>query len=287
MRLFSIVFFCALSVALPATADGQESHASSGGCIPVRSLAEDDLAFQAGEVLKFTLHYQWGAINADVGSAVVRIDSLRLNGEKVYLCDASGKTTRLFDLFFKVRERFMSWFTSDGLRPVRFMRHSVEGSYTAKNDFVYMWDSPESYIAADVFTTSSGHRTAQIPLGKCTYDLPALFYLARNMDFSKVEVGERHPMTFAIDDDVYNVYFILLGREDKKIKGIGTVRTIKFAAKLLEGEVFKGDEDMTIWVTDDDNRMPVLFEAPLIVGLATGRLSGYSGLKHPFVSLKK
>lgn len=286
MRLVGVLFL-ALFLAIPFQVDGQESPVPSGGCIPVKSLAEEDLAFQAGEVLRFTLHYQWGAINADVGSAVVRIDSLRLNGEKVYLCDASGKTTKLFDLFFKVRERFMSWFTSDGLRPVRFKRQSNEGNYTAKNDYVYMWDAPQKHIAADVFTTSSGHRNVQIPLEGCIYDLPALFYLARNMDFGKVKMGEKHPMTFVIDDDVYNVYFILLGREEKRIKGVGTVRAVKFAAKLLEGEVFKGDKDMTIWVTDDDNRMPVLFEAPLLVGFATGRLTGYSGLKHPFVSLKK
>ena len=89
----------------------------------------------------------------------------------------------------------------------------------------------------------------------------------------------------AIDDDVYNVYFILYGRETLKVKGLGTIKTIKFAAKLLEGEVFKGEEDMLIWVTDDENRLPVFFEAPLIVGVATGRLTGCSGLKHPFTSM--
>ena len=86
---------------------------------------------------------------------------------------------------------------------------------------------------------------------------------------------------------LYNVYFILYGRETIKVKGLGTVNTIKFAAKLLEGEVFKGEEDMMIWVSDDENRIPVYFEAPLLVGVASGRVSGYSGLKHPFTSLVK
>ena len=118
-----------------------------------------------------------------------------------------------------------------------------------------------------------------------TFDIPSLFFYARNMDFDAVEPGRKYPMTFAIDDDVYNVYFILYGRETIKVKGIGTVKTIKFAAKLLEGEVFKGEEDMMIWVTDDENRLPVYFEAPLLVGFATGRLTGYDGLKYPFTSL--
>ena len=107
------------------------------------------------------------------------------------------------------------------------------------------------------------------------------------MDIENVEPEKKYPMTFAIDDDVYNVYFILYGREEIKVKGLGTLKTIKFAAKLLEGEVFKGEEDMFIWISDDENRLPVYFEAPLRVGKATGRMTGYSGLKHPFTSLIK
>ena len=68
---------------------------------------------------------------------------------------------------------------------------------------------------------------------------------------------------------------------------MGTVKTIKFAAKLLEGEVFKGDADMMIWVSDDQNRLPVYFEAPLLVGMARGRMSACTGLKYPFTALIK
>ena len=106
---------------------------------------------------------------------------------------------------------------------------------------------------------------------------------ARWIFLSPVDPGRKYPMTFAIDDDVYNVYFILHGRQTIFVRGIGMVKVIKFGAKLLEGEVFKGEEDMIIYVSDDMNRLPVYFEAPLIVGRATGRLIGWEGLKHPFV----
>ena len=254
-------------------------------CIPVMSVTEDSLAFKAGEKMDFVLHYQWGAINTDVGYATVTLDSLTYNGEKACLGSAYGKTTRMFDLFFKVREDFKSWFTRDGLRPLKFTRDTYEGGYEAKNTYHYLWDAAEPYIAADVYSSKRGMKMMQLPLTPCTFDLPALFFFARNMDFDAVVPGRRYPMTFAIDDDVYNVYFILYGRETIKVKGIGTVKTIKFAAKLLEGEVFKGEEDMLIWVTDDSNRLPVYFEAPLLVGTATGRMTGWEGLKYPFTAL--
>ena len=53
-----------------------------------------------------------------------------------------------------------------------------------------------------------------------------MFFLARNMDIDNIVPGKKYPMTFAIDDDVYNVYFILYGRETIKVKGLGTVKHI-------------------------------------------------------------
>ena len=277
---------CTCMAAFPLHAQ-EKLDLKGTACVPVRSVSEESLAFQHGEKMEFVLHYQWGTINTDVATATVELDSLTYNGEKAFRCSAYGKTSRMFDLFSKVREDFDSWFTRDGLKPLKFTRDTYEGGYEARNTYHYIWDAAEPYIAADVYSSKRGMKAITLPLTPCTFDLPSLFFFARNMDFDVVEPGRRYPMTFAIDDDVYNVYFILHGRETRKIPGLGTVKTIKFAAKLLEGEVFKGEEDMLIWVSDDENRLPVYFEAPLLVGVASGRLSGYKGLKHPFDALVK
>lgn len=264
----------------------ENSDLKGTSCVPVRTVDEDELAFHSGERMDFVLHYRWGAINSDVGTATVTLDEASVNGQDAFLCSVNGRTSKFFDIFFKVREDFKSWFTRDGLRPLKFTRDTHEGGYEARNTYIYDWKAREPHIDADVYSSSRGQRSLELPLTPCTFDLPGLFFYARNMDFDAVEPGRKYPMTFAIDDDVYNVYFILYGRETIKVKGLGTVRTIKFAAKLLEGEVFKGEEDMMIWVTDDENRLPVYFEAPLLVGFATGRLCGYDGLKHPFTSIE-
>ena len=281
-----LILLCA-SLALQPARSQEKSVSRETYCIPVRTVEEDELAFQAGEKLTFTMHYEWGAVNSDVGTGTVLLDTVRYNGVKAFHCSVYGKTTRLFDLFFKVREDFDSWFACDGLKPLKFTRDTHEGHYIARNTYIYDWNAVEPHIDADVYSSSSGQRNLELPLTSCTYDLPSLFFLARNMDIDNIVPGRKYPMTFAIDDDVYNVYFILYGRETIKVKGLGTVKTIKFAARLLAGEVFTGEEDMMIWVTDDDNRIPVCFEAPILVGTASGRLKSYSGLKHPFTSLIK
>lgn len=279
-----LILLCA-SLALQPARSQEKSVSGETFCIPVRTVEEDELVFQAGEKLTFTMHYEWGAINSDVGTGTVVLDTVRYNGIKAFHCSVYGRTTRLYDLFFKVREDFDAWFACDGLRPLKFTRDTHEGHYVAKNTYIYDWNAVEPHIDADVYSSSSGQRYLELPLTPCTYDLPSLFFLARNMDMDNLVPGKKYPMTFAIDDDVYNVYFILYGRETIKVRGLGTVKTIKFAARLLAGEVFTGEEDMMIWVTDDDNRIPVCFEAPILVGTASGRLKSCSGLKHPFTAL--
>lgn len=273
------------SVSVEAPAADTLKQRTRTGCIPVGSLAQDSLAFHAGETMSFVLHYNWGVINSDVGTATVRLSEVDYNGIPAFHCDVSGRTTRLYDIVFRVREQFDSWFTRDGLHPLKFTRDTHEGKYDATNTYIYDWN--RSVILADVYSTSSGQRNIELPLDRCTYDLPALFFLARNMNMDAVTPEVRYPMTFAIDDDVYNVHFILHGRETIDVKGLGRINTIKFSARLLAGEVFRSDTDMTIYISDDANRLPVYFEAPLLVGKASGRMTSYTNLAHPFSSMVK
>ena len=281
---------CLLSMCmawLPSHAQEISDTLKKSSCIPVKSIFEDKLAYKAGERLDFTLSYHLGAIHTDLADASVSLDSQIFNGQETFHVKVEGKTIKLYDFFFKIREDFQSWFTRDGLRPLKFTRDTYEGRYHATNDYIYNWSAAEPYIAADVYSSSKGkgRKQLELPLDPCTFDLPALFFYARNMDFDVVEPGRKYPMTFAIDDEVYHVYFILHGRETVNVKGLGKVKTIKFAAKLVAGEIFTGETDMMIWVSDDDNRVPVCFEAPIRVGAGAGRLKDWSGLKYPFTAL--
>lgn len=254
-------------------------------CVPVYAKNEKDVAFVAGEKMSFVLHYKFGIINSDIGTAEISLDTVRSGGVKTFHCRVCGRTTKFYDCFFKVREDFNSWFACDGLLPVRFTRDTYEGRYVAKNDYSYFWDSSKPYIDASIYTSSSGDMVKKLPLKPCTFDLPSLFFFARNIDMKRVRKDVKYPMTFAIDDDIYDVYFIYRGKCTVDVKGLGRVNCLKFAAKLLEGAIFKGDNDMDIYISDDLNRLPVLFGASIRVGDVEGRMVDCSGLKYPFTAL--
>ena len=250
-------------------------------CIPV-NLNKDKLAFKGGEKLVFTIHYKWGIVNADVAQAIIKLDSTRLNGKKVYHGSLSGNTQKIYEQVFKVREHMDSWFTCDGFDPVKFTRDAREGNYWCTNLYTYSG----SQINATINNSRKGEFNVTLAKDNCTFDLPLMYYVMRNLDVSKLKVGGRYPMTFACDSHVRTLSFVYLGKENRKVRGMGTVRCLKFGFDVVKGEVFSGDSKLYAWFTDDANKIPVYFVAPLKLGEVRGRLYSSSGVRHPFTSIE-
>ena len=87
-----------------------------------------------------------------------------------------------------------------------------------------------------------------------------------------------------LDNEVYSMYIRYLGREMVKTK-YGKFRAIKFKPMLIKGTIFKGGEDMEVWVTDDMNRIPVRIESPIVVGKVKIDMMSYENLRYPLTSL--
>jgi hypothetical protein len=171
------------------------SAGAQGKCLPSRT--DGVVPFAPGEKLVFTVSYNWHAVQTDVAMADLSIGQEALNGEKVWHSNLSVRTAPFFDVFFKIRERFDSWFALKGVEPRKFMRDSREGDYHAINNYVY--DRKAGVIHAHLEYWDKEKEDVDIPYGDCTYDVTALFYFARRMDFRNMKPGTVHRISIAID----------------------------------------------------------------------------------------
>lgn len=89
-----------------------------------------------------------------------------------------------------------------------------------------------------------------------------------------------------LQDTVRHLHFRFLGREEKKIRNMGRFRTLKFDCQLgtSEGFSFTDGTVFTIWISDDENKIPLYLESPVRIGSINAYLSGYKGLKYPLKS---
>jgi hypothetical protein len=60
---------------------------------------------------------------------------------------------------------------------------------------------------------------------------------------------------------------------------------IRLSAKMVGGTIFKGDEDVLVWITDDDNHIPIYIEAKILVGTVKAYLHETKGLRNPLKAL--
>ena len=110
-------------------------------------------------------------------------------------------------------------------------------------------------------------------------------YFTRTLDLSKFEAENKVPVRVFIDDGFYNIYIRSRGKEIIENTDGKKYRCIKFSAKMVKGTIFKGDEDVMVWVTDDENRVPILIEAKILVGTVKAYLKESKGLRNPTTSL--
>jgi hypothetical protein len=83
------------------------------------------------------------------------------------------------------------------------------------------------------------------------------------------------------DGEITKFRLKYLGNEDLETK-FGKVSCMIFRPYVQAGRVFKEQESLTVWISDDDNKMPMLIKASLSVGSLKASLDGFKGLKHPF-----
>ncbi|MDR0668150.1 MAG: DUF3108 domain-containing protein [Prevotellaceae bacterium] len=254
-------------------------------CMPIRDLQPDELAFADGEQLTIVANYTWGLINTDVGEATMRLSQERFRDTTYFYARAYAKTYKFYDNFFMVRDVYEARFFSRNLRPIYFHRSINEGGYLMKNTFYF--DDANYAIRASVQRKTNPQKDTLLQGKSCTFDLISLLYNSRNLDFTNIVKEQIIPISFVIDEGVYNIYYRYLGKETKKINGLGTFNCLLLAARPVAGEVFDGRNEIRIWITDDQNHIPLLIETPIIVGKLSARLGKFSGLKYPLKSKVK
>ena len=157
--------------------------------------------------------------------------------------------------------------------PYQFTRNINEGGFH-QTDFI-------SFNQKARNATTLG---ATYPTSDCTYDVISAIYAARNINYENLQINEKVYLNFFLDKELYPSYFKYLGKEQITTQ-YGTFRAIKIAPLLVKGSMFKGGEQMTIWVTDDSNHIPVRIQTPIIVGNIKVDMVGYENLRHPLNSL--
>jgi hypothetical protein len=230
-------------------------------------------AFASGEFFKFRVHY--GLLNA--GYATLEVKDETLSGQPVFHVVGKGFSTGMTKFFFEVEDVYESYIDKDTRNPYRYVRKINEGGYT-KNQEGFFNQRTNRILVKDY-----KHKTEKaFDFPKNAQDILSSFYYLRNYpNINKIKAGESVIIDMFFDGEITKFKLKFIGREDIKTK-FGIVSTMIFRPLVQSGRIFKEEESLTIWISDDYNKIPLRIKASLLVGALKADLEEYKGLNNPF-----
>ena len=230
-------------------------------------------SFKEGEQFEFRIRY--GFFNASYASLTLSKDTLF--GKPVFHAKGYGRTTGLARLFFKVEDYYDSYFDIQTGLPYWFIRDIDEGGYTKDIEIFFDHEKQEAKVHDKKKNTRNTFSTA-----RQVQDLISAFYYLRSQyPREGLQEGESFSINMFFDNENYVFKLKYLGKE-KVRSAFGKIRCMKFRPIVQAGRVFKDQESVTLWISDDKNRIPIRLQADIAVGSIKVDLESFKSLKHPF-----
>ncbi|QHL88791.1 DUF3108 domain-containing protein [Nibribacter ruber] len=232
----------------------------------------DNDSFKSGETLQYKVHY--GVINA--GEAVINVAPTlhRVNNRTCYQASVNGKTTGSFDFFHRVRDSWTSYIDTAAIVPQRFVRSIEEGRYRKKeySDF--------DHFANKVSVTDSrdNRKNANYNVPDNVQDMVSGFYFLRTLKLHNYKPGDTFKVQGFLDDEVFNLIVTYKGKEVVETKA-GKIRAHRLVPRMPANKLFSGEDAISVYLSDDNNKIPVLIQAEMFVGAVKVDLYKYSGLQ--------
>lgn len=238
-----------------------------------------ELPFKPGEKLTYTVQYNLGIVWFDAGEVVFRVDTINKKGKRFFHFISTGRSYKSYDWIFKVRDRYEVITFEKSLRPLFFHRKTDEGGYQVDNTYRFSYKNDKIYMRVS-HSDSIPYKDTISPV-KCLRDALSSAYFLRGVEVRTLRIGQKINLDMVLDGKKFDIYVKYLGKDLIKLNDTLKVQTLKFTTSTIEGSIFRGGENVYVWITDDKNKIPVKIEAYILVGKVIVYLRDYKGLKYP------
>ena len=229
-------------------------------------------AFIDGEILTFQIRY--GLIVGGLTTLSITEDDY--NDKPVFHSLAIAQTTGLAEKLYGVVDVYESWFDKKTNMPYKEIRNIKEGHYKHYNEVTF--DRGKNTINSKL---SGVHEVPEKIL-----DLSSALYYIRRIDFSKINEGDVIFVNMYFADEIFPFRLRYKGKEIIRTK-FGKMSCLKISPVVEAGRMFKTQDDLTIWFTDDGNYLPVLVRMEIrVVGAVILKLIKYQNIVNPLILQK-
>ncbi len=234
-------------------------------------------AFTFGEELQFDVTYGW--LSLAEAKLQVSKRAITENSRPHYKVDAYGKTKGAATIFGRVNDNWGTHIDTSTLLPSLSYRYIEEGKYR-KNEKVH-FDQKNRKAKMELFDRDNRtlKEVKEYDLPGQVQDLVSGFYYLRSMDLTNLKKGQSITINGFFDKEIYNLKLIYEGTEQIETS-LGVFDTYIFSPLIPQNKLFRGDFPVKVWVTKDQNKIPVKIKANLFIGSLNVDISSAKGLRN-------
>jgi hypothetical protein len=212
-----------------------------------------------GEGERFVYSIQYGIVNA--GTATLEIRNVAvIDGRPCYHIVSDARSNEVFSVFFRVHDRFESFMDTLSLVSRRYEKHLREGNYRKDERVIFDQDSLKAVYP---------HKT--VAIAPNTQDVLSSLYYLRLLP---LEVGTAVAISNHTDGKNYPLLVKVL-RKERVTVDAGTFDCVVVEPVLKATGVFRQKGRLTVWLTDDRYRIPVLMKSKVVIGSVSAVLREY------------
>ncbi|WP_195439012.1 DUF3108 domain-containing protein [Bacteroides thetaiotaomicron] len=243
-------------------------------------------AFQAGEELTYDVYFKYGLIHKKAGLATLKIKNDTYKSRDAYRMSMIANSTGLAKKIFTLSDT-MFCYMSKAIEPLSYTKYAHEGSDHTREFITYDYSSGNVNVHAKLTRNDKLRHDTIITSTQCIYDMMTVIYFARTLDFEQMKKGDsknsmlingRSKVEMKIN---HNGKEQIEGNDGKKYDCI--VLTLVINTSAFEDQ----KEAMKIYITNDENRIPIRINSKLKVGSTYAVIKKISGNKHPLPATTK
>ncbi|MFN3560975.1 MAG: DUF3108 domain-containing protein [Chloroherpetonaceae bacterium] len=231
-------------------------------------------AYKVGERLKYSIKY--GMIKA-VNTEIAVVKDTVVRGRECYKIEYKARTVPMFDNFYRVDDRYETFIDKQGQFPHSFKQQIREGKYERDEwmEFFHEQGIAKSLIHNQEFK--------MVPYAQ---DILSAYFYTRTLNLRAMKDGSIIELNNVSDKEVIPLKIKIRNRDLLETE-LGVFRTIVIEPIVQGVGLFKSDGQILIWMTDDENKIPIRIKIKVIVGSLSADIESMEGLRNPLKSKMK
>lgn len=241
--------------------------------------------FQPGERLEYEVYFNLGFLRFNIAKAIMQVDEVLYKSKPAYKLQIYANTHKGYGEN-TLNDTLTAYLDKTTLKPLNMVQVSRENKYYGVNHYNYNYNE-DMYNCHIKRIRAKGIEEMQVSDSIPFFDVVTYVYMLRDdINPNKLHINQKVNNRLVLDDGIYPLYWRYAGQERVKLRGNKQVYDcLKVKPAFVDSSLFDDGEVMTLYVSDDENRIPIMIDAKLKIGSISAYLSNYKNLKHPLKSL--